>query len=188
MALTSDRLKNKLLLFNDASDSNFEGFPTTREKARDKWATAFDDYIAKIEEKIPRPPPPPDSHSSIDLTGVKDSFFQKVTLTPTGVAQTAALDFADAWQAGIGAITAGTTAVDSTGVTYKLFTKFVNVSTLHDGLVTDLAKLFSTPTTDVKTRIGDIASAFHTATKGLQAMVTKQLVNGTTSPFTMDVQ
>lgn len=187
MALTSDRLESKLLRFCDASDPNFEGFPTTRKTARAKWAAAFDDYLSVIEEKIPRPPPPPNSHPSIQLGDVEGAFFDTLALTPIGVARSAALDFAGAWRAAIAAIKAGGAATDSAGGSYA-FTAFANASTLHDALANTLEGLFTAPSTGVKARIGEIAEAFHTATTGLMATVAYTNPSGATSTIQIGVQ
>lgn len=188
MALTSDRLETNLLRFCDANEPNFDGFPTTREQARDKWAAAFDDYISVIQEKIAWPAPIADTHPTLVLAQVKKAFFDTLVLAPGTVAQAAALDFADAWQAGVAAITAGPGAVDSAGDKYSLFTAFTNVSTLHGNLAATLETLFAAPSRDVKARIGDIASAFHTATSGLQASMTQTKPNGATVVVTIGVQ
>jgi hypothetical protein len=188
MALSSDTLKNKLLLFCDASDANFEGFPTTRKQARDKWATAFDNYLSTIDEKLAWPPPLAGTHPTLVLAKVKSSFFDTLALAPLAVAQPTAVDFADAWQAAIGAIKPGAGGVDSTGMKYSLFTAFTNLTTQYTDLVKALAKLFSVPSTNVKTRIGDIAGAFHTATSGLTAAMTQTAPNGATVPASIGVQ
>lgn len=188
MALSSDTLKNKLLLFCDASDSNFEGFPTTRKEARDKWAAAFDTYLSTIEEKLAWPPPLAGKHPTLVLAKVKSTFFDTLALAPLAVAQPTAVDFANAWQAAIAAITPGTGGADSTGMTYSLFTAFPNLAAQYTDLVKALAKLFSVPTTDVKAQIGDIAGAFHTATSGLMAAMTQTAPNGATTPTSVGVQ
>jgi hypothetical protein len=188
MALSSDTLKNKLLVFCDASDANFEGFPTTRKEARDKWATAFDTYITTIDEKIAWPPPLVGKHPTLLLAKVKSTFFDTLALAPLAVAQPTAVDFGNAWQAAIAAITPGTGGTDSTGMTYSLFTAFTNITLQYADLVKALAKLFSAPTTDVKAQIGDIAGAFHTATTGLLAAMTQTAPNGVTAPAAIGVQ
>lgn len=185
--LTSDRLKTKLLPFCDPSAPDFDGLPATREQARGRWAAAFDYYIAVIEEAIPRPPPPPDSHPSIVLGGVKDAFLSTLALNPVAVAKTAALDFAGAWQAAVVAIKPGGTATDNAGGTY-VFAAFANAPALHDALAATLETLFASPTTDVETRIGKIADAFHLATTGLQATVSYTDPSGVTKPTQTGVQ
>jgi hypothetical protein len=185
--LRRDTLRDKLLVFCDASDSQFNGFPTTRDQARDRWASAFDDYLSVVEEQIPRPPPPVDTHPSLALAGVKGAFRDKLQLVPIGVAATAALDLAGAWQAGVLAVTPGGTATDSAGGTY-VFVKFVNASTLHDTLTGTLTALFLAPSIDTKQRITDIAGALHTATKGLIASVTYTSPSSATSTITIGLQ
>jgi hypothetical protein len=185
--LESDRLRDGLLVFCDARDPGFVGFPTTRDQARDRWAAAFDDYLSTIEEQIPRPPPPANTHPSLSLAGVKDAFVASLVLAPIGVAATAALDFAGAWQSGVLAITAGGVATDSAGGTYA-FGALTNASALHDGLVATLTPLFSAPTSATRTRIGEIAGAFHTATSGLKASVSYTTPSGATSTVVIGVQ
>lgn len=173
--LSSDRLVNNLRAFCDqtyeTNGDKFTGFPASRDQARDKWAGAFDDYISTIEEIIPRPPPPSDTHPSISLGSVKSTFSSTLQLTPIGVAATAAQDFADAWQAAINAITAGGTATDSAGGAW-VFTAWTGVPALRAALHATLTALFQAPTTDVVQRLTQIAGAFHTATKGLVANAT----------------
>jgi hypothetical protein len=170
--LQQTRLLGNLQAFCDPDAATFGGFPATREQARHAWAHAFADYASVIEEAIARPPPPPDSHPSLDLSGVEQAFFADLGLDATLSAAEAAADFAGAWQQAILAITATPAgATDSSSAIYT-FGAFSNATTLHDALRDRLAALFQVPASSAAARLSDIATAFHDATGGLSAAVT----------------
>jgi hypothetical protein len=162
--LSRDRLRDKLREFCDTQYTSFRGFPPTKADARKEWAAAFDDYISVAEEDILLPPS--SSHPSMLMSNVKTKFEQDLGLDAAPAAD-AAEDFAGAWEAAIGSITAGAMATDTTGTTYT-FVSFTNVAAKRATLKDTLEALFKKPAAQALPRLTAIADAFHAATDGLQ--------------------
>jgi hypothetical protein len=170
--LQHPRLLSNLQRFCDPTESRFRGFPSTRVDARRKWAQAFSDYLGTIEEAIPRPPPPPDSHDSLDLSDVEPAFFAALKLAETMATDIPAEDFAGAWQQSILSITATVSGVTSAGTIYR-FLAFTNITSLRGTLQAQLLALFRSPPSALSLpRLSAIATAFHDATRGLIASMT----------------
>ncbi len=180
MALTSNVLRDKLREFCDADYSAFGGFPTTKDAARKAWAEAFDLYISTIEA-------PPLTALTLKLVNVKGTFESTLKLVPIGVAASAAADFADAWKAAIDDIGKMPAPVaDASGTTWS-FDGWVDTSGPRGTLASTLTTLFEAPSTNTVDRLGEIADAFHAATKSLVANATSVTAGGSSGPPTMNV-
>ncbi len=185
--LSSDRLKTKLREFCDPDYGSFRGYPTTRDAARTEWALAFDDYIQQGIEDVTPPMAP--AHPTMSMSSVKSSFEGDLDLSQSISAADTAADFAGAWKTAIDSITAQGLVNDSTGNTAYTFISFTNVSGQHSTLLGTLTSLFSNPTIATLQRLGAIAAAFHTATDGLSASMTKTIVSTSVgSPATVGIK
>ena len=164
--LQQSRLLGNLRRFHDVEYGSFEGFPATRDAAREAWAKAFADYISVIEEGFTRPPPPPDAHPTLDLAGVQGAFFADLGLV-NATAEDAAIDFAGAWQQAVAAIKPIPLGAPDATTSVYVFTAFGNAASLQGTLKDQLKALFLAPSAMSQARLGEIATAFHTATTGL---------------------
>lgn len=171
-------LRDRLSEFCDPDHTPF-AHPTSRDDARAKWAAAFATYVSTIEEALTRPPPPPDTHPSLNLAAVEATFRTTLQLDRdvNGTPEATADDFAGAWAAAVGSsgITPAAGALDGSGRTY-VFTSFTNIGALRTQLWSALVAIFRTPAprTDAPaettaTRIDRLATAFHDATRALRA-------------------
>jgi hypothetical protein len=184
--LQSTRLRDTLRSFADPDHGSFTAFLVTRDAARHAWADAFDDYFDQVEEAVTGPPP---GHTGLVTAGVNGAFFADLGLDPTLSAAAAAADFAGAWKQGVLAVSFAA-VTDSSGSVWTP-TGFVaaTVTSLHAALLATLTALFSAPTNDALTRLGEIADAFHAASSGLVATVSVVSSGGSPlPPVTMGVR
>jgi hypothetical protein len=179
--LIQDRLLGNLRQFCDPAYGAFRGFPATRLIARQEWAHAFADYAGVIEEVVPRPPPPADTHPGLGTTGIEAAFFADLGLEWQSAADAAA-DFAGAWRRGILAVTPG--PVTDSAASVWMVSGFTNVAAQHDTLRAALEALFAAPSSSTVPRLTEIAHAFHQATRGLIAAVVVVSSSSVTLPIT----
>lgn len=186
--LVANDLRDRLRVFCDEPYASFAGFPTTRDIARDKWATAFAAYFNTVEEDLLPAVP---GHPSMLHGGVKTAFFNSLGLDLTMSAAAAATDFADAWKAGVTAATPGAPPGATDGTFTYIFAAMqpAALTTKYTSLQSTLQSLFESPSASGVTRIGEIADAFHAATTGLKLTGTKTNIStGVTAPFTIGVK
>src|ERR1700742_511931 len=138
--LSSNDLRDRLRAFCDSSYGSFAGFPTTIAAARTSWGDAFGGYLANAVEKLV----PPGAGTSMTLSGGGAAFSGTLSLAPGIVAATAATDLANAWAAGVGAVTPGAGFTDTTASIYT-FVSFSNVPAQQSTLASTLVPLFTTP-------------------------------------------
>jgi hypothetical protein len=168
--LASDDLRDNLLAFAAPDDARFEGYPTTRDRARRAWAHAFFDYFDAVTEDLV--PPVPSNHPSFVTSAVEDAFYDSLQLTLSLSAADAAADFAQAWQAAVNAVMPTASGVTDSTLTLYVFVKFSNASTQKQTLETALRNIFIVPSILSKATLDAIATAFHAATVGLIATAT----------------
>jgi hypothetical protein len=173
--LDANDLRDRLRGFADPSFDHFAGFPTTNPAAREAWGNAFSGYFAQVAERFSNP----GNGHSMDRSQVGATFCGTLRLASSMSAVTAAIDFANAWSAGIGSITAGTGADDTATSSTWTFLEWNNVGDLHDELRDALAALFRSPASTAETCLENIANAFHHATTRLEAKATVVTTSGT---------
>jgi hypothetical protein len=173
--LDPDDLRDGLRAFGDASYEQFAGFSTTRPAARQAWGDAFGAYFGHVVEQFAAP----GTGTSMVTSGVAAAFCGSLTLNPGMSASSAALDFADAWRAGIASVTGGTGAADpATGTTWTFLT-WKDLDTPHDTLRGALEAIFSARAFSAVDDLQQIAGAFHDATSGLEANANVVTATGT---------
>jgi hypothetical protein len=183
--LSADTLLAELERFCDAAAPSFDGWPTTRVHARERWSHAFAVYLAEVEDFVVAASISPARASIKDTfaSDVEHAFLDQLRLDTGMSARTAAEDFGDAWRAGLRAIRAGVGGALPPDTTQYMFSEWTPtpppplwVPPLHDivddrrdHLVDQLAALFSRWSIDAPTRLMEIARAFHVATFELTA-------------------
>jgi hypothetical protein len=166
MGLSKSTLASELKKFCDPEDGSFEGYPTTIEVARQKWAAAFDKYLQDIAVTTASLTATPTE--GLTLSGAQPAFVGSISLDAALDESAAAQDFADAWAAAMNAVVIAGTGTLVEGLTYTatppLAGNFDNFDSQKSTLKTDLENLFRGPTLDAGTRCDDIALKIHDAT------------------------
>jgi hypothetical protein len=170
---------DELERFCDPGATTFDGYATTRDRARNRWADAFSAFLHEIEDRVVRSGADIDlvgSHGTVNLDGVgpgtsaRDAFFATLDLTTGILPLAAAEDFAGAWRAGMLAIIAGPGSSVSGDTVVQNFASWVDVETRYAALRLALLPIFSTPRFGIPAQLERIARAFLAATDGIQAL------------------
>lgn len=175
--LLSQTLFDELERFCDPLATSFTGSPTTRDDARQHWAHAFRVYFAQVADLVGSAITPP--QATIEPTfpdDVEQAFYQQLQLAASLSARDAAVDFADAWRAGLRALHPGTGGTIPPSTVVYAFTSWTPtapprdiVDDRRDQLADDLTLVFSAPAIAAAPRLHDIADAFHRATEAITA-------------------
>lgn len=181
VGLDQSKLASELKKFCDPEDGSFSAYPATVVEARQKWAAAFHTYVQDMVITSPSGVAP--TSGTAVLSGVQTAFFGQLQLTASMSASDAAQDFADAWAAGMNAITlTGVLQYRGGGKEYA-GDKFDLIDAQKSSLKSNLQALFEDATLDAGTRCDAIASHFHSATDeaAKKNAVTFTRPNGTTA-------
>tara|TARA_R110002096_G_scaffold433887_1_gene653680 strand:+ start:21968 stop:22513 length:546 start_codon:yes stop_codon:yes gene_type:complete len=165
--LNATKLSAELHAFHDSRSPTFVGFPTTRDQARDRWASAFDTYVGDLVCLDPLLTP----GNGANLLGVKAAFRAPLSLAQSIGAPAKAAEFAAAWQAAMLSILllGSPAAYGVAPVASILWFPPPDLIARHAALVAELTRLFETPAVTIGLRLDNIANAFHTATVAMSA-------------------
>jgi hypothetical protein len=144
--LVRDTFYKALRAFCDPAWELFVAAPDTEDDARTLWAQAFRDYVKVIA-------PPSNTPPSTAL--VEQQFHDTLRFVPTFGVPDPLHDLAAAWRAAMASI------VVPAGW------KVGELALRETALRAALAALFATSTLRAAVRLGDIADAFHTATRAM---------------------
>ncbi len=168
--LSATKLFTELQAFHDSQAPAFLGFPTSREQARDRWASAFDVYASDLTCLDPLLTP----GTGASTMGVRAAFRGPLTLHQSIGAPAKAAEFAAAWQAAMLSIVL--LGVPSTygvaPVASILWFPPPDLVARHAALLAALTALFESPAISITARLNSIAGAFHTATVAMSAQAT----------------
>jgi hypothetical protein len=164
-----------LEVFCDPRSNRFEGYATTRPRARAAWADAFGAFVAEIEDRLLRAAAElelPTTRATVTLTGVRDAFFASLDLTTSIARPVAADDFATAWKAGMLAVGPGSGIAMPSETILQNFASWTDVEARYAALLAALIAIFAAPAPVVRDQLERIAKAFFAATDGIRAAST----------------
>lgn len=173
MVLSAGVLLDELVRFGDPTAPGFDGWTTSRDKARAEWGRAFAIYLGDMVDVAPAIVP---TGKSLVFTAVEQAFADSITLADAFPPATAR-DFADAWLAAILALLPGLPATGPLGAPYQF--EAMNVAAVtarHATLQADLLAAFTSPKVARRDDLEEIAKAFHKATSGLTSKPTTIVV------------
>ncbi len=171
--LAAATLLTELQRFADPDAGVFAGWPLGKPDARQRWAHAFAVYIANMVDTAPVLTP---TGTTLVFSGVEAAFFASLTLENPTIAA-AALDFADAWKAGITALLPGAPATNPSTVSYTFATMDpMLVTTRWTALQAALVAAFTSRQMSRRDDLSEIADAFHAATVGLMSTLSPYVV------------
>lgn len=188
MPLDKDVLLDEVKKFTVPSGDDYGSMPQTRVDARKRWANAFYVYLQDME--CTTPSGVTDPSKTPEISGCEAAFFGTLQLPDSATPDSAAKDFADAWQSAMNAIVLVPGGFYE-GEAQKIITTITPltsfVSAQYPTLYSTLLGIFTSyqsgfPSNTHIEQITKIVDAFHVATFGSGGPTTCTYVNPAAPP------